>query len=63
MTSTTSATPVRVLVVEGPNRIRELIDFGAQFTLEHDENGEQHDSCGQEADELLEIVLIAKLLR
>jgi len=50
---------VRVLVVEGPNRIRELIDFGAQFTLEHDENGE-HLALGREGGHSRRRIVFAK---
>jgi len=32
---------VRVLVTEGPDRIRDLIDFGARFTMIRDEHGER----------------------
>lgn len=39
---------VDILVKEGPKRIRELIDFGVQFTKERDPNGKVHLALGRE---------------
>src|SRR5213596_2432997 len=39
---------VEQLVREGPDRVRELIEWGARFTMEPDESGSPHLQLGRE---------------
>jgi L-aspartate oxidase len=50
---------VRVLVTEGPSRIRDLIDFGANFTTEHQTTGERL-SLGREGGHSRRRIVFAK---
>lgn len=48
---------VEILVKEGPERVRELIDIGVRFTTERDAKGETHFALGQEGGHSMRRIL------